>query len=431
MTDIGVASVLNARPKPSRAYSWMMLATMSVACYGSYYAFDCIGPLAPLLSRQLQFSDSQIGLLQAIYHFPNIVTMLVFGVVIDRIGTKKSILLFGAMVFVGLVVTALSPRIEVMAAGRFIVGSGAEALAISTNVAIAHWFLRGELSLATAVRGSVMRLGSLSAQTSPIWAGGAYIYWQYPLLISVGFGMFTLVGIVLYWILASRAERVYDMEVPKDKEQAVFRGFEGFDRSFWLLAALCVTVYACFFPFQTFGQKLFIDMRQVTPQVASLLVGMLAFFSLVGKPFFGYFVDRVGKRSLLMMFGSALIVPVFLILAYTDIPPAVPMSMIGVAFALVPTVLWPSLVYIVPRSRLGFANGLLDAIQQAGMAGVNLMIGWSNDHWAAGAANPAGYRPGLWIFTTFAVLAVLFALLLRRVETGPRAHGLETITSQR
>lgn len=40
---------------------------MSVALYGSYYAFDYIGPLAPLLSRQLHFSDSKIGLLQAVY----------------------------------------------------------------------------------------------------------------------------------------------------------------------------------------------------------------------------------------------------------------------------------------------------------------------------------------------------------------------------
>ena len=220
------------------------------------------------------------------------------------------------------------------------------------------------------------------------------------------------------------------MDATTQTEEGGLRGLQGFDRSFWLLAALCVTVYACFFPFQTFGQKLMIDTRGVTPQAAALLIGMLPFFSLVGKPIFGYFVDRVAMRSLLMMIGSLFIVPVFMLLAYTDIPPAIPMAMIGVAFALVPTVLWPSLVYIVPRSRLGFANGLLDAIQQAGMAGVNVMIGWSNDHWAASGANPAGYRPGMWIFTTFAVLAVMFAMLLRRVETGPRAHGLETITSQ-
>jgi MFS family permease len=404
---------------------------MSVACYGSYYAFDVIGPLAPVLSRQLNFSDSQIGLLQAIYHLPNVVTMLVFGIVIDRVGTKRSMLLFSVMVFVGLVLTAVTPRFAVMAAGRFVVGTGAEALAITTNVAIAHWFLRGELSLATGVRGSVMRFGSLSAQTSPTWARGAYSYWQWPLLLSVGFGTICILGAVLFWILSSRAEGRYQLDVEERKESFAFRDLARFDRSFWLLAAVCVAAYGCFFPFQTFGQKFLIDTRHVTPQAASLLAGMLPFFSMIGKPLFGHLADRKGHRSLLMMVGSLCLVPVFLLLAYTDTPPAVPMAIFGLAFALVPAVLWPSIAYIVPSSRLGFANGLMDAIQQGGLVGVNVLIGWSNDHWMASAANPAGYRAGMWIFTTLAVLAVLFAHRLRRVESGPRAHGLETITSQR
>jgi MFS family permease len=198
-----------------------------------------------------------------------------------------------------------------------------------------------------------------------------------------------------------------------------------------LIAALCVTFYGCIFPFQTFGQKFLIDARHVSPQVASLLVGMEPLFSMIGMPLFGYLVDRYAKRSLFMMFGSLLLIPVFLMLIYTDIPPVVPMAMMGVAFALVPAVMWPALAYVVDRSRLGLANGMLDAIQQLGLVGINLMIGWSNDHWLASATNPPGYRAGMWMFTTFALLAVAFALLLRRVETGPRAHGLETITVKR
>jgi hypothetical protein len=46
-----------ARPAPPRGFRWAVLLSMSVALYGSYYAFDYIGPLAPLLSRQLHFSD--------------------------------------------------------------------------------------------------------------------------------------------------------------------------------------------------------------------------------------------------------------------------------------------------------------------------------------------------------------------------------------
>jgi hypothetical protein len=124
-----------------------------------------------------------------------------------------------------------------------------------------------------------------------------------------------------------------------------------------------------------------------------------------------------------------LIVPVYLMLGYTDIPPVLPMAMMGVAFALVPSVMWPALVYVVEKSRLGIANGMLDTIQQIGLVAINLLIGWANDRWLASAANAAGYHASMWMFTGIAVLAVGCAFALWRVETGPDAHGLETIVA--
>jgi len=404
---------------------------MSIALYGSYYAFDYIGPLAPLLSHQLHFSDSQIGLLQAVYSLPNIVAMLVCGVLIDRIGTKKSMAFFSLLVFAGLAITALSPRLGIMVAGRLIVGSGAEALALASNVGVARWFWHDDLSLGFGIRSTFLRLGSLTAQISPTWAPGAYAYWQWPLLLGVGFGGFCILGAALYWFLDVRGERQFALGHAagdgKITPGEVFR----FNRSFWLISALCITFYGCVFPFETFGQKFLIEARHLSPKTASLLVGMEPFFAMVGAPIFGYVVDRYARRSLFMMFGSALIVPVFLLLGYTDIPPFIPMAMMGVAFALVPSVMWPALVYVVEKSRLGIANGMLDTIQQIGLVGINLLIGWSNDRWLASSMNPAGYHASMWIFTGIAVLAVLFSLALWREETGPHAHGLETITTER
>jgi MFS family permease len=432
MTDTGLAPhAVNAKPFPTRSYRWIVLLGMSVAVYGSYYAFDYIGPLAPVLSRQLHFSYSQIGLLQAVYSLPNIVTMLVCGIIIDRIGTRKSMMVFGVLVLAGLVVTSLTPRLAVMVGGRLLVGTGAEALALASNVALARWFWRGELSLAFGIRGPFCRLGSFSAQTSPTWAAAAYVYWQWPLVIAVGFGVFCIIGAILYWMLDSRGERRFELGHVAHKEELAFRDVFRFDRSFWLLAALCVTFYGCIFPFQTFGQKFLIESRHVSPQTASLLVGMEPLLSMIGQPFFGHLVDRHGKRTLVLLAGSLLITPIYLLLGYTDIPPVIPMAMMGVGFSMIRGVMWPALAYIVDRSRLGLANGMLDAIQQLGLVSTNLMIGWANDHWLAGAANPAGYRAGMWMFTSLAVLAVLSASLLRQVETGPRAHGLETITAQR
>jgi MFS family permease len=419
------------KPLPRRTSRWVMLAVIGVVSYGGYYAFDYIGPLAPLLSRQLHFSNADIGLLQAIYSFPNIVMALACGVIIDRLGTRKSLSIFGVLIFIGLVITALSPRFTIMASGRLLVGLGGEALALTANVAVARWFFFHEMSLAFGVRGSAARLGSLSAQTSPAWIPNAYTHWRWPLLLGVAFGGLSLLGVAVYWVLDARGERRFtlghDAQTIKIRWSEVFR----FSRSFWLIAALCFTFYGCIFPFETFGQKFLIEARHVSPQTASLLVGMEPFFSLIGMPIFGLLVDRYGHRSLLMMFGSLLLVPAFPMLGFTNIPPVIPMAMMGVAFALVPAVMWPALVYVVDRSRLGLANGMLDSVQQLGLVIINVLVGWINDRALASAVHPTGYHASIWTFTAIAVLAVLMAYLLWRAEQGPSAHGLETITIQR
>ncbi len=419
-----------AKPEPTRAYRWAVLLAMSLAVYGSYYAFDCLNPLVPVLSRQLHFSNAQIGLLGGIFSAPNVVMVLIGGIVIDRLGARKAVFLFGATTFVGLAVTALTPRVGLMAVGRLIVGVGAESLAIATIAGNARWFRGKELSLSYGVKATIERFGTLTSETSPAWAAGAYRYWQWPLLVSVGFGGFCLLGAALYWILEARGERRYALPTEGNQERIVWRDAFTFNRSYWLIVLMCVTFYSGIFPFQTFAQKFLIDARHTSPQAAALLAGMLPFFTMIGTPLFGLLADRIARRSLLMIFGSVLLVPVYLMLVYTDVPPFVPMAMMGVAFSLVPAVMWPCIAYVVEARRLGFAYGLMDAVQQAGLFAANMVIvGWANERSAASAANPAGYVPGMWMFTGVVALALVLAIRLRRVETGPDGHGLETITT--
>src|SRR5947208_15642861 len=128
VVDAQPAAVAVAKPAPPGSARWTVLLAMAFAMYGSYYAFDAIGPLAPLLTRQLQFSDSQIGLLQASYSLPNIFVLLAAGMFIDRVGARKSMLAFGGIIFVGLIVTAWNSQLGVMPTGRLILAAGADSL---------------------------------------------------------------------------------------------------------------------------------------------------------------------------------------------------------------------------------------------------------------------------------------------------------------
>src|SRR5215510_3905849 len=119
------------RPEPSRLYRWIVLVFVSLAMFGNYYVYDCIAPIADLLARQLGFSDANIGLLQAIYSIPNVFMVLIGGYIVDRIGTRKAIFIFGTLCLIGAVVTVLAPVLRVMATGRLIFGLGAESLIVA------------------------------------------------------------------------------------------------------------------------------------------------------------------------------------------------------------------------------------------------------------------------------------------------------------
>src|SRR5512137_128986 len=109
-----------ARPVPTRLFRWLVLVFISLAMFGNYYVYDCISPLADVLKDQLKFSDSSIGLLQGIYSFPNIIMVLIGGIIIDRIGTRKSVFIFTVLIMLGALVTTLQGNIYTMAAGRLI-----------------------------------------------------------------------------------------------------------------------------------------------------------------------------------------------------------------------------------------------------------------------------------------------------------------------
>jgi MFS family permease len=407
----------------------MVLMVVSLAMFGNYYFYDALSPLADVLQRQLHFSDENIGLLNSFYSIAPILTVLIGGFILDKIGVRKALLLFGVICLVGAIITASTPLFGVMATGRLVFGMGAESLIVAVTTAIAKWFRGKELSFAFGINLTISRLGTWLAQNSPTWAKSAYQSWQTPWMIGVGFVSLCVIGPIVYWMLEVRAERRYELGHAGQTDKIVVGDIFKFGTSYWYLVILCAVFYSAIFPFETFAVKFFMEARHTSREFGGFVLSILTFFTMFGTPAFGLLTDKIGKRALLMTLGALLLIPSFLIMAYTNVSLYVPMSMMGLAFSLVPAIIWPSVAYIVDQKTLGTAYGLMTMIQNIGMASFNWILGWANDRSGAGPANPAGYHLMLQILTGLGVLALLFAFLLRRREIGPRGHGLETITT--
>jgi predicted MFS family arabinose efflux permease len=286
------------------------------------------------------------------------------------------------------------------------------------------------LSFAFGLNLTISRLGTYAAQTSPLWAGGLYLSWRQPLLLALGFAGISVVGALIYFVLESSLEKRFEVGKAGETDKVVFKDIWSFGKSYWLIVALCITFYSGIFPFLTFAYKFFMEAHGISRERASLLISSLTLAAMIFTPLFGLLVDRVGRRSLFMMLGSLLLMPVYLMMAYSASPLVVPMAMMGISFSLIPAIMWPSVAYVVQQGKLGTAYGLMTMIQNIGLTVFNLLIGWANDTARAGADNPSGYALGMWIFSSLGFFGFLFAYLLRKNEIGPSAHGLETITTK-
>ncbi len=195
------------RPEPSRLYRWLVLIFVSLAMFGSYYAYDALSPLADVLKQQLGFTDLDIGFLQFMYSFPNIFTVVIGGLLIDRIGLRKALMIFAVLSFIGPAITAATGDLPAMAAGRLIFGMGAESLNVAVTTALARWFRGKELSFAFGLNLTASRLGTFAALNSPTWARAAYASWRGPFLIALAFSSLCFVGAVIYWAMEEWAEK--------------------------------------------------------------------------------------------------------------------------------------------------------------------------------------------------------------------------------
>jgi MFS family permease len=397
---------------------WMVLVVVSVAMFGNYYVYDSISPLADLLAKQLNFTDDNIGLLQGIYSFPNIIMVAIGGIIIDRIGTRRANLLFSALCMIGAFTTFIRGDIVTMATGRLIFGLGAESLIVSITTTLAKWFKGKELSFAFGLNLTIARLGSFAALNSPTWAKGFYENWQGPLLISFMASLISVIAVIIYYVLDVWSRNRFLLGEEQKQGKIELKEIFRFGPAFWFITLLCVTFYSAMFPFQTFAIKFFQEVHNVSRQTAGFLSSILTLSAMIMTPIFGIIVDKVGHRAKFMILGSFLIIPVYLIMAYTRISLFVPMSIMGIAFSLIPAVMWPSVAYVVDESKLGTAYGVMTMIQNIGLFATNILIGFVN-------TKTGGYTTGMWIFSFFGIFGVLFGYLLLKSNRKATRFDLE------
>ena len=416
--------------RPSMAAMVAMFVATALAMIGNYYVYDSIGPVAELLSRQLGYSDTQIGTLNAVYSLPNIVMVLIGGVLVDRYSARVVTLATTMICFLGAVLTAFGADFPMMVAGRLLFGLGAETMIVAITVALAQWFAGRYFALLFALNITFARLGSYLADRSPSFASDLYTQgWQPPLWLAAGFAAMAVAGAIVYWLVDRREAARGTLAIAPPGDRFEWRSLLRFRSEYWLIVAICVTFYSVIFPFRsTFSIKYFQQAHGLTLEAASTLNSYVFLAAMFATPAFGLLVDRIGRHAPLLTLGALALPASFAMLALPGTGALAGATiLIGVSFSLVPAVLWPAVPRYAAAEQLGTAYGLMTALQQTGVFLANIIAGSINDASGAGAANPAGYDGMLWFFGVLSLAAFVSALLLwmrgRRASPGIAPAG--------
>lgn len=440
----------------SKSARWTALVIVSVTMMFGYFFTDVMSPLEPLLTAAkadgglgLGWTSDEYGFFSGAYGYFNVFLLLLFfgGIILDKFGIRftgimSTILMFGGALikwyavshdFDGTIAVpffgSYHTQVVFAATGFAVYGVGCEIAGITVSKVIVKWFTGHELALAMGLQVALARIGTAGALALALpfakAMGGV------PASVGLGAAMLCagMIAFIVYCIM-DKKEDASAAAVQSEPEE----GFKFSDlgtlfcnRGFWYVAVLCLMFYAGVFPFLKFATKLMVMKYNVPEATAGLIPAMLPFGTIFLTPLFGSIYDKYGKGATLMLIGSTLLTLVHITFALplnSWVLAIIVMIVLGIAFGLVPSAMWPSVPKIIPMKLLGTAYALIFYIQNIGLALVPVWIGKVNQANTMADGKTIDYTQSMTIFACFGAIAIVISLLLI-MEDKRKGYGLQ------
>lgn len=448
MTD-RIKRALNESP----VARWTALAIVSFTMLCGYFMTDVMAPLKPMLEAELAWSSTEYGIFTSAYGWFNVfLLMLIFGgIILDKMGVRFTGLMSCTLMLVGtsmkyaavagyigsdVILFGLKTKILYAALGYALFGVGVEIAGITVSKTIVKWFKGKELALAMGLEMATARLGTMLALSVSLPLAKYFENVSAPLIMGVIMLCIGLIAFIVYTFMDVKLDASRTNDAGEVEGEESFRISDIFaifsNKGFWLIALLCVLFYSAVFPFLKYATDLMINKYHVDPELAGLIPSLLPLGTLFLTPFFGNLYDRKGKGATIMMLGAGLLIFVHVLFALPILNEwwfaTLVMIVLGIAFSLVPSAMWPSVPKIIPERQLGTAYALIFWVQNWGLMGVPALIGWVLDKYCKveGGVDRIAYDYTLpmVIFCSFGVIALGVAYLLKK-EDAKKGYGLE------
>ena len=452
---IEMTELIRKKLNDSPVARWTAMFIVSFTMMCGYFITDVMASLevmctTPVAEGGLGWSSSEYGFFSGAYGYINVFLLMLFfgGIILDRCGIRFTGVMSSSLMLGGALLkwyalssdfgdaTFMGYHIQVVLAslGFAIFGMGAEITGITVSKVIIKWFTGHEVALAMGLQVAMARIGTAVALACSLPMARAMGDISYPVLFGALCLCVGLVAYLVYCVMDKKLDRSVEAVQEEAEERFQLKDLKMIftNKGFWLITLLCLMFYAGVFPFLKFATKLMIAKYHVEPQMAGLIPAMLPFGTILLTPLFGSLYDRIGKGATLMIIGSVMLMVVHLLFALPILNTwwfaIVIMIVLGIAFSLVPSALWPSVPKIIPMKQLGSAYATIFYIQNIGLSMVPVLIGWVIENYSTrddGMGNLSyDYTIPMLIFAFFGFIAILISLVLKK-EDARSHYGLE------
>lgn len=395
--------------------------------------------------KGLGWGSDDYGIFSGAYGYINVFLLMLFfgGIILDKMGVRFTGLMSTALMFAGAAIKwyavnstfsgeffGLPTQVAIACLGFAIYGMGCEIAGITVTKVIAKWFTGHELALAMGLQVALARVGTACAMFFAVPIAQSFGLVSGPVMIGASALCIGMLSYIVYCVMDKKldASSTDTAGATESEEQFKMSDLKVIfcNKGFWLITLLCLMFYSAVFPFLKFATNLMIIKYQVSPDLAGMIPGLLPFGTMLLTPMFGSLYDKIGKGATLMIIGSALLTIVHVLFALPVMNiwwfAVVVMLLLGVAFSLVPSAMWPSVPKIIPMKQLGSAYAIIFYIQNIGLSMVPVLIGKVIKNSTENGVTD--YTAPMAIFALFGIIAVVIALMLKAADKKYN-YGLE------
>ena len=446
--------------RDSKTARWIALFAVSFTMLCGYYFTDVMAPIKGLLIDQLHWNSTEYGFFTGAYGWFNVFLfmLIIGGIILDKMGIRFAgmlatvLMVSGASIKYWAVSTSsldgvswnilwwnYKAQVWIAGLGFAVFGVGIEVAGITVSKTIVKWFKGKEMALAMGLEMAMARIG-----TGLALAVSLPIATSFKLSTPVLAGVIMLCIGLLSFFMYTFQDRKSDKEIRKNSSVDPSEKFELKDiisiitnKGWWYIAVLCVLFYSAVFPFLKYATDLMIQKFHVSPELAGTIPALLPFGNILLTPFFGNLYDRKGKGATIMIIGSIMLICIHGLFSLPGLDQwwfaVLLVIMLGIAFSMVPSAMWPSVPKIIPEKQLGTAYSLVFWVQNWGLMGMPMFIGYMLDKYCIvgktvlenGAEQTLyNYTLPMIIFACSGIIALMFAFLLK-AEDKKKGYGLE------